>query len=85
MPNQPQLTHLSCALQDKGYNEEEWKMVEETPKIFEDDFSVAVSPSHPLARDSSTRSLAPLALTAPGTRPPPPLTPPLACLPPVLL
>ena len=43
-------------------------MVEETPKIFEDDFSVAVSPSHPLARDSPTRSLAPLALTAPGTR-----------------
>jgi len=26
-----------------GYNEEEWKMVMETPKIFEDDFRVAVT------------------------------------------
>ena len=28
--------HNSPQYQDNGYNEEEWKMVEETPKIFED-------------------------------------------------
>ena len=37
-------------------------------QIFEDDFSVAVSPLHPRAWDSAARSLAPLALTAPGAR-----------------
>merc|ERR1712072_1506463 len=36
-------SHNSPIYADKGYNEEEWKMVVETPKIFEDDFSVAVT------------------------------------------
>jgi len=36
-------SHNSDIYLDKGYNEEEWKMVEETPKIFETPFKVAVT------------------------------------------
>ena len=35
--------HNSPQYLDNGYNEEEWKMVEETPKIFEGPFKVAVT------------------------------------------
>jgi aspartate-semialdehyde dehydrogenase len=35
--------HNSPMYQDNGYNEEEWKMVEETPKIFEGPFRVGVT------------------------------------------
>jgi len=35
--------HNSPIYQDSGYNQEEWKMVEETPKIFEGPFKVAVT------------------------------------------
>jgi aspartate-semialdehyde dehydrogenase len=35
--------HNAPIYQDNGYNEEEWKMVEETPKIFEGPFRVAVT------------------------------------------
>jgi aspartate-semialdehyde dehydrogenase len=35
--------HNSPQYQDNGYNAEEWKMVEETPKIFEGPFKVAVT------------------------------------------
>ena len=36
-------SHNSPQYQDNGYNQEEWKMVEETPKIFEGPFKVAVT------------------------------------------
>lgn len=36
-------SHNSDIYVDSGYNEEEWKMVEETPKIFETPFRVAVT------------------------------------------
>jgi len=36
-------SHNSPQYQDNGYNEEEWKMVEETPKIFEGPFKVGVT------------------------------------------
>jgi len=36
-------SHNSPQYQDNGYNEEEWKMVEETPKIFEGPFRVGVT------------------------------------------
>merc|ERR1712127_646123 len=35
--------HNSPMYQDNGYNEEEWKMVGETPKIFEGPFRVGVT------------------------------------------
>ena len=38
-----QFNHNSPQYQDNGYNQEEWKMVEETPKIFEGPFKVAVT------------------------------------------
>jgi aspartate-semialdehyde dehydrogenase len=36
-------SHNSPQYIDNGYNQEEWKMVEETPKIFEGPFRVAVT------------------------------------------
>jgi aspartate-semialdehyde dehydrogenase len=35
--------HNSPQYEDNGYNQEEWKMIEETPKIFEGPFKVAVT------------------------------------------
>ena len=35
--------HNAPIYEDNGYNEEEWKMIEETPKIFEEDFKVAIT------------------------------------------
>ncbi len=35
--------HNASVYEDNGYNEEEWKMIEETPKIFGEDFRVAVT------------------------------------------
>ena len=36
-------SHNSPIYADNGYNQEEWKMVKETPKIFGDEFGIAVT------------------------------------------